>query len=144
MEIFFRKELLQYREPGHPENPERVEAIVNFIEKKGRNNLLTFDHAPESVLLEVHSQNHIDAVKNNKFFDPDTPNIPEIYKYASLSAGGALAAAESAIAKKDAFALIRPPGHHAGKNFLGGFCYFNNIAIAVKNVLKSVKKGCHS
>ncbi|MCX7705282.1 MAG: histone deacetylase, partial [bacterium] len=74
------------------------------------------------------------------FFDPDTPNIPEIYKYACLSAGGALAAAQSAIEKKEAFALIRPPGHHAGKNFLGGFCYFNNIAIAVSHCLKSVKK----
>lgn len=140
MEIFFRKELLEYREPGHPESSERVEAIVNFLEKKGRGNFLSFDQAPESILLEVHSQKHIDAVKTNNFFDPDTPNIPDIYKFALLAAGGAMAAAQSAINKKDAFALIRPPGHHAGKDFLGGFCYFNNIAIAVKNSLKSAKK----
>ncbi|MCM8759271.1 MAG: histone deacetylase [Candidatus Omnitrophica bacterium] len=140
MEIFFTKELLEYYEPGHPESPERVQAIIDFLEKKGRSNFLSFGSAQESILLEVHSRMHIDAVKKNNFFDPDTPNIPDIFKFASLSAGGALAAAQLAIDKEDAFALIRPPGHHAGKDFLGGFCYFNNIAIAVQHCLKSVKK----
>ncbi|MCX7705626.1 MAG: hypothetical protein N2115_05130, partial [bacterium] len=74
MEIYFRKELLEYREPGHPESPERLEAIVNFLVKQGRHNFLTFEPVSESVLLEVHSQQLIDNVKNNKFFDPDTPN----------------------------------------------------------------------
>ncbi len=140
MEILFRKELLEYREPGHPESPERLEAIVSFLKKKGRNNFLEFEEAPESLLLEVHSQTHIDIVKKNSFFDPDTPNIPDIYRYASLAAGGAAFAAHLALEKKDAVALVRPPGHHAGNGFLGGFCYFNNIAVAVRQCLKSVKK----
>src|SRR5208337_4070434 len=33
------------------------------------------------------------------------------------------------------FALVRPPGHHAGGDFNGGFCFFNNIAVAVKKML---------
>ncbi|MCM8828575.1 MAG: histone deacetylase [Candidatus Omnitrophica bacterium] len=140
MEILFRKELLEYNEPGHPESPQRLESIICFLEKKGRNNFLEFEEVSESLLEEVHSQKHISAVKKGNFFDPDTSSLPEIYRYAKLSAGGAVAAAKLTFDKKDAFALIRPPGHHAGRDFLGGFCYFNNIAIAVKYCLKSVKK----
>ncbi|MCM8764752.1 MAG: histone deacetylase [Candidatus Omnitrophica bacterium] len=140
MEIFFRKELLEYEEPGHPESPRRLEAIICFLEKKRRNNFLGFEKATESLLGEIHSQKHVMAVKESKFFDPDTPNLPEIYRYATLSVGGAVAAAKSVLDKKDACALIRPPGHHAGRDFLGGFCYFNNISVAVNYCLKSVKK----
>ncbi len=53
-----------------------------------------------------------------------------MYDIASLSAGGAIKAAEVAL-EEPSFALIRPPGHHAGKNFNGGFCYFNNVAVAI-------------
>lgn len=140
MEIFFRKDLLEYREPEHPECPERLEAIANFLEKKGKNQFHSFQQIPESLLLEVHSQRLVNMVRNNTFFDPDTPNIQNIYTYACLSAGGAVAAAQSALDGKDACALIRPPGHHAGKDFLGGFCYFNNVAIAVQYCMKKVKK----
>lgn len=140
MEILFRKEILEYTEPGHPESPERLKAIISFLEQKNRKDFIGFDQAEESLLLEVHSEQHINHIKKNDFFDPDTPNIPDIYRYACLSAGGAVSAAKKALEKKDAFALIRPPGHHAGKDFLGGFCYFNNIAIAVNFCLKSVKK----
>ncbi|MCM8815607.1 MAG: histone deacetylase [Candidatus Omnitrophica bacterium] len=140
MEIFFRKELLEYYEPGHPESPQRLEAIISFLEKKGITNFLGFEEVLEPLVAEVHSHKHINTVKNNNFFDPDTPNFPGIYRYAMLASGGAVAAAKTALNKKDAFALIRPPGHHAGKDFLGGFCYFNNIAIAVKYCLKSIKR----
>ncbi|MGC9066354.1 MAG: histone deacetylase family protein [Candidatus Ratteibacteria bacterium] len=140
MEIFFRKELLEFMEPEHPECPQRLSSIVNFLGKKGKNQLHSFEQVSESLLLKVHSQRLVNMVRNNNFFDPDTPNIPNIYFYACLSAGGAVAAAQSALDRKDACALIRPPGHHAGKDFLGGFCYFNNIAIAVTHCLKTVKK----
>jgi acetoin utilization deacetylase AcuC-like enzyme len=70
--------------------------------------------------------------------DTDTPAYDNIYEYARLSAGGALLAA-----KINGFSLMRPPGHHAGKSgaALGvhtrGFCYLNNIAVAVKNLNKT-------
>jgi len=140
MEIFYNNELLEYSEKGHPESPQRLEAIVSFLEKKGRKNFHDFKEVSEELLLEVHSHSLVNMVKNNDFFDPDTPNIPDIYKYACLSAGGAISAAESAMKGNDSCALIRPPGHHAGRDFLGGFCYFNNMAIAVKHCLRSVKK----
>jgi acetoin utilization deacetylase AcuC-like enzyme len=67
--------------------------------------------------------------------DGDTPAPRNIYKYALLSAGAALIAA-----RERGFSFMRPPGHHAGRNgrAMGaptlGFCYFNNIAIAVKKL----------
>ena len=54
---------------------------------------------------------------------------------ALLAAGGAVLAAETALTGEQAFALIRPPGHHASRNFRWGFCWFNNMAIAVQKMI---------
>ena len=59
---------------------------------------------------------------------------PQVFRVASLAAGGAIQAAEIAL-QRPGFALIRPPGHHAGVNFNGGFCFFNNMAIALKSLM---------
>jgi acetoin utilization deacetylase AcuC-like enzyme len=67
-------------------------------------------------------------VRTLNFFDPDTPPCPNIDRYARLAAGAALRAA-----KARAFSLMRPPGHHAGRERVAGFCYFNNLAVAVKS-----------
>jgi len=139
MEIFFRQELLEYAEPGHPESPARLIAIVKNLQQRGRK-LLSFEPASTEQLLAVHSSRLVESVRSNTFFDPDCPNIPFIFRYASLAAGGAIKAATLALSGTDGCALIRPPGHHAGKNFLGGFCYFNNLAIAVAHVLQQGKR----
>ncbi len=78
--------------------------------------------AAESDLLLVHGQNHVDYVKSRG----------AIYDVAVFSAGGAVLAAELAVRGEPAFALIRPPGHHAGSHSSWGFCWFNNVAIAVE------------
>jgi len=64
----------------------------------------------------------------------DTPVPKGVYEIAKLSAGGAILAGEIVCKKEvdNAFALTRPPGHHAGNNFGGGFCFFNNIAIMIE------------
>jgi len=87
--------------------------------------------ASEDDLLRVHTRSLIEAIKNLDFYDPDCPRYPNIYEYAKLSAGAAMLAA-----KEKAFSLMRPPGHHAGRDRVAGFCYFNNIAIAVKSTNK--------
>ena len=140
MELFFNKQLLEYKESGHPESPERISAIIDFLEKKSRNRFNNFKEASDLEINSVHSQRLIEMVKKNNFFEPNTPTIPDIYRYACLAAGGALAAASAALDGYDAFAIIRPPGHHAGRDFLGGFCYFNNMAIAVMRCLKKTKR----
>jgi len=80
----------------------------------------------------VHSQSHIDWVKQHGL----------TYEIALLAVGGALKASELAMQGEPAFGLIRPPGHHAGPSSSWGFCYFNNVAIAVEKLRKegSVKR----
>lgn len=77
-------------------------------------------------LLLCHSPSLIETVQRHQ----------EVFRIAALAAGGAVKAAEISL-ECPSFALIRPPGHHAGFNFNGGFCFFNNIAIAVKKLVVS-------
>lgn len=62
--------------------------------------------------------------------DADTILWDTSYEYSMLSAGVACTAVSLAMDEIPAFALTRPPGHHAGRDFMGGFCYLNNVAIA--------------
>jgi len=137
--IFFSEKCLEYRAQGHPESPERVKITYDYLKEKG----FSFQQAESSSeedLLLVHTKSFLKKVKENRFFDADTPNIDHIYDYAILSAGGAAEAMKKALEEEPSFSLLRPPGHHAGKDYLGGFCYFNNMAIAVARALEKVKK----
>ncbi len=136
VKIIFSEKCLEYRWPGHVEGPERVRKAFEFLKKKYE----FLEPKPASVgdLLKVHSKEYVDLIKNARagsYLDGDTPVPENIYEYARLSAGGAILAA-----REEGFSLMRPPGHHAGRNgkALGaatlGFCYFNNIAIAVKSL----------
>ena len=139
--ILFSPKCLEYCSPGHPESPERVRGVYEHLSKRG----YRFEEAKpcqEEDLLLIHTPEHIERVKNNNFYDPDTPNLKNVYQYALLAVGGALQAAQKALEGEKSFSLLRPPGHHAGRNYLGGFCYFNNIAIATAWLLqqKNVEK----
>ncbi|MEW6170930.1 MAG: histone deacetylase, partial [Candidatus Omnitrophota bacterium] len=138
MKIIFSKKCLEYKFPEHPESPERVKIIYDTLLENNFNFLEPKPCSEKDILL-VHTQDLLDQVKHNSFFDRDTPNIQKIFDYAKLGVGAAIEAAESALSGENAFSLMRPPGHHAGKDSLGGFCYFNNIAIAVEKFLKNVK-----
>jgi acetoin utilization deacetylase AcuC-like enzyme len=105
----------------------RMEAIVNVIEPQVE--LITAEPASEANISAVHTTSHINSVKTEG-----------IYDIASLAAGGAVQAARIGL-KEPAFGLIRPPGHHASSHSCWGFCYFNNMAIALttlknKNLIK--------
>jgi len=93
---------------------------------------------PDDVLL-VHSKNHLSAVQRGTYADADTPYYSGIEKIALTSLSGALSASVSAMEGTPAFSLMRPPGHHAGKNRVAGFCYFNNLAIACEKLLITKK-----
>ena len=120
----------------HIEGPQRVKTAHEILKAKGYDFLLPTP-ASEDDLLTVHDQEYIWRVKKGLVEDPDTPAYDNIYEYARLSAGGALLAS-----KINGFSLMRPPGHHVGRNgaalgvYTRGFCYFNNIAIAVKRLGK--------
>lgn len=120
----------------HVEGPERVRKAIEILREKGYE-FLKPEPASEENLGRVHDNEYLWAVKKGMVEDGDTPAYDSIFEYARLSAGAAILAA-----KVSAFSLMRPPGHHAGRNGVAlgattrGFCYFNNIAIAVKSLDK--------
>ncbi|RLG21862.1 histone deacetylase [Candidatus Micrarchaeota archaeon] len=132
MKLIYSKKCEEYWSEGHPESPDRTRIIHEHLKEKGFS-FTEPKQASDRDILKAHSKSLIESIKNNSFFDYDTPNIENIYNYAKLSAGAAITAAK--LSKDEfAFSLMRPPGHHAGKNSLGGFCYLNNIAIAIKGL----------
>ncbi|MBU2008375.1 MAG: histone deacetylase family protein [Chloroflexi bacterium] len=106
-----------------------MEAILEELE--GFYDFVKPEPTSEEDLRRVHTQRLIDFVKLD----------PQLYEVASLSAGGAILAGELAVKGEVTFGLIRPPGHHASPNNSSNYCYFNNIAIAVKKLLDEKKIG---
>ena len=139
MKIIFSEKCLEYSWPGHIERPERIRKALELIRREYE--FLEPKPASQRDLLSVHSREYVDWIKNaeaGSYLDGDTPAPENIYEYALLSAGAALLAAQ-----ENGFSLMRPPGHHAGRNgrAMGastlGFCYFNNIAIAIRKLGRS-------
>ena len=125
--------------PGHVESPERLEAIVRKLEGLGSpKDWMAPTPATRAQIESVHTKGYVDLVENfgEGYLDTDTAIHPETPTYARLAAGGAVAAAVACMESgRPALALVRPPGHHAGPEYGGGFCYFNNVAIAAAQVL---------
>jgi len=133
--IIFSEKCLGYG-AWHVEGPQRVKAAHEILKEKGYD-FLEPAVASEEDLLRVHEAEYIWNLKKGLVEDSDTPAYDNIYEYARLSAGGAILAA-----KVNGFSIMRPPGHHAGRSgaalgvYTRGFCYLNNIAIAVKALNK--------
>ena len=133
--IVFSERCLNYG-IWHIEGPQRIRVAQEILKEKGYS-FVEAQPATEDDLLTVHDGEYLWNVKKGMVEDHDTPAYDKIYDYASISAGGAILAA-----KINGFSLTRPPGHHVGRYgaALGvntrGFCYTNNIAIAVKTLNK--------
>jgi len=139
VKIFFSNKCLEYSQAGHPESPNRVRATYHYLKEKG---FELIEPAPcdDKDILLAHASELLDEVKKGNFFDMDTPALPNIYEYARLAAGSAINAASLSLKGEKTFSLMRPPGHHAARRHLGGFCYFNNIAIASLNIKEKIGK----
>jgi acetoin utilization deacetylase AcuC-like enzyme len=120
----------------HIEGPQRVKTAYEILKAKGYE-FVEPTHASEEDLLLVHESEYLFNLKKGLVEDSDTPSYDNIYEFARLSVGGALLASEIG-----GFSLMRPPGHHVGRNgaalgvYTRGFCYINNVAIAVKKLGK--------
>ncbi|MEN6421142.1 MAG: histone deacetylase [Smithella sp.] len=130
---------------AHPESPERLAAVYEMLD----NPLISwkFTHiepreASHKEIEMIHSPSYVEFIastsgKRSVYLDPDTATSPETYEIAKLAVGGVCNAIDSVMDGEvdNAFAFIRPPGHHAEKDTAAGFCVFNNIAIGAMHAI---------
>ena len=134
----------------HPESPSRLRVIMRELNKSGlleteRCSLVEPEIASINDLEMVHDTDYIQLVQRicmsgGGLMDlKDTVVSPESYEVARLAAGGTLKAVDLVMKGKfrNAFALVRPPGHHAGPYYAMGFCVFNNVAVAASHLLEN-------
>ena len=142
--------------PGHPECPERLDAIEDRLLVTGVGDALERFEAPEAALADIelaHDRMHVAALRgmsdrlneelmaggpNYAQLDTDTSINAHTWKAALRAAGAALAATDAVMAGEleNAFCAVRPPGHHATRSKAMGFCFFNNVAVAAKYALQ--------
>jgi acetoin utilization deacetylase AcuC-like enzyme len=143
--VIYTPVFLEHRpEEYHPENPERLERAVAVLKEVGLwENVIEPQAVPEEELLKVHEQEYVDFIKRRSgvfsFIDPDTYVSGGTFKAALHAFGAVKKAVELALEEKGLYlALVRPPGHHAGKRGRAfnaptlGFCIFNNAAYGAK------------
>ena len=136
---------LEHEEEGHPESPERLRQILDTLKTTGvlpRLISLEPTAATDAQLAAVHTAQHIERVKQlvargGGHFDPDTYANARSLDAAKLAAGAVVRAVDAVMAGEvdNAFALVRPPGHHATRARAMGFCLFNNVAVAAQHAL---------
>ena len=104
--------------------PGRMEAIIETLSQDSASTLVQNTYADLQDIAEVHEPGYIDSIKVRQ----------ELYAMALLSAGGAIRASQIAMEGEPAFACIRPPGHHAHPGSAWGYCFFCNMAIALRKL----------
>jgi len=148
--VYSKKYLEHVLSTGHPEGPERLKAMVEALKQAGLWKSRDVDviepkPAARADIELAHDVEYVALVerlgRSEWPLDGDTPVHKNTFEIALLAAGGAIDAGRAVLSGKasNAFALVRPPGHHAGKDHGGGFCYFNNIAVMVERLKREFK-----
>ncbi len=130
------------REVAHPESPARVEGVARLLRERGvLQSVVRARDATDEELLLVHTPDYLELVEREsaeavhpRYLSTGDVVIDEhSHAAARRAAGGAIVAMEQAVETSSAaFALIRPPGHHAEPDRGMGFCLFNNAAVAAR------------
>ncbi|CAM5795958.1 histone deacetylase family protein [Rhizobacter fulvus] len=135
---------------GHPECPQRLDAIDDYLLATGLDIALERFEAPLVDLTDVanaHTSGYVaelrDALEHlggddsRHAFDPDTCANAGTWAAVQRAAGAAVAATDAVLDGRasNAFCSVRPPGHHATRSETMGFCFFNNVAIAARHAL---------
>ncbi len=129
----------------HPERPARIGTMIEMSTELKRSDLKIC--APREATLEelalCHSDGYLltierSATRERTDFDPDTHACARTWSTSRLAAGGVLTAVEAVLdgEANNAFAMVRPPGHHALPGRAMGFCFLNNVAIAANWLIK--------
>jgi len=133
--------------PGHPERPERFDAVLLGLEQAGLIGQMP-RIAPRAAsgdeLAACHTRAYIDGVRTDVARGPgvlstgDTDIGSESLNVALQAAGGVLNAVDAVLERRaqNAFCMVRPPGHHATRDRGMGFCIFNNVALAARYAQK--------
>lgn len=139
---------LEHDTGTHIENKRRLEAVMTGLDRKGIRQLLTAIPARPASQTEValvHRSDYITRIgdycrRGGGWWDADTFMSTGSYNAALYAAGGTIAAVEAVVKReiRRAYALVRPPGHHATAGQAMGFCLFNNIAIAAAYALQTM------
>lgn len=139
--------LLHSTPTGHPESPARLNAVLEELKKSGLEKSLEViapRDASEEEIRRCHSPSYLETARYEINADVgtlstgDTNVCRDSWKAALRAAGCALAATDAVFAGKvrNAFAAVRPPGHHATTDRGMGFCILNNVALAARHAQK--------
>ena len=130
--------------PRHPESPDRLRAIRERLKRRHGVSYVEAAPAERTTLTTVHDSDYVESVcsfcaDGGGQWDADTVAVEETWDAILRSAGLACWVADRALAGDDGrqtpFSLGRPPGHHATTDEAMGFCFANNVAIAVQHAL---------